>query len=387
MLNSLKKYSKWVTIFVLGVALIAVYKTFDSFSVILAALARVLDASKPFIFAFAIAYILNIPAKKTEGLLRKKVNITYVKKHAHGISVAIAFVLFAAFVFVMLSSLLPAIYKSLLDMADNIPKFVITTSDFVADINSYLEHFGISVDLSGLVTGVSGWFNSKAMSELAKYAQGLVSVTSGIVKVFIALIASVYMLLEKKHIVRALKRIVRLFAKREKSGMIIARFKVINEIFMQYLYSRFTCCIVMAVLSTLILTLMGAKYALLLGVFVGFMDLVPYFGSIISWVVSAIVMAISDGALSAVWCSVVMLVLQQFDGNILAPRVMGKRLEIRPLAIIIAVSVGGSLFGFVGMVISVPVVAIIKTITVEYMLTREKQIRLKHKSGNTENDD
>ncbi len=385
MLDWLKKHSRWVTIFVLGVALIAVYKTFDSFSTIVSAFGSVISAFKPFIFAFVIAYVLNIPTTKLQSLLRKKTNIAYIKKHSHGFSVAIVFVVFLALVFLILSTLLPAMYKSLLDMADNFPVFIERTSGWVSNVNERLEGVNISIDLSGIVNGISSWLNSKSVSEFGKYAQGLLSVTSGIFNVVIALIASVYMVLDKKHIIRSAKRFVRLIIKPEKANSVLEQCSNINNIFMQYLYSRFICCIVMAIASSIILSVSGVKYALLLGVFIGFMDLIPYFGSIISWVVSAVVMLISDGALTAFWCSLIMLILQQLDGNVLAPRVMGKRLDIRPLAIIIAVSVGGTLFGFVGMVIAVPVVAIFKTINTEYVLMKEKQMRRDRKQTISDN--
>ena len=97
------------------------------------------------------------------------------------------------------------------------------------------------------------------------------------------------------------------------------------------------------------------------------MDLIPYFGSIISWVVGLVIMLISGGFSHAIWCSLMVLILQQIDGNVIAPKLTSDRLEVRPLAVIIAVSVGGSLFGFVGMLISVPVVAILKAILSEIL--------------------
>ena len=81
-------------------------------------------------------------------------------------------------------------------------------------------------------------------------------------------------------------------------------------------------------------------------------------------------MTISGGLSHGIWCSAMMLVMQQIDGNIISPKLTGERLEIRPLAIIIAVSVGGSLFGFVGMLISVPVVAILRAIISELLDTK-----------------
>lgn len=216
--------------------------------------------------------------------------------------------------------------------------------------------------------------NSFDINSLGKYAQGIVSFTSGLVDLFIALIASVYMLIDKDRISAGIRRIVGLFSKKEVGDAFMEHCSKINLIFRKYVYSRLICCIVMAISCSIILGIMDEKYALLLGIFIGFMDMIPYFGSIISWIVCAVVMIFTGGLFHSIWCSLVMLVMQQIDGNILAPKVMGSKLDIRPLVIIIAVSAGGTLFGFVGMLISVPVVAIIRAIISEFVISREQTI-------------
>ncbi|MBR0365396.1 MAG: AI-2E family transporter [Clostridia bacterium] len=80
-----------------------------------------------------------------------------------------------------------------------------------------------------------------------------------------------------------------------------------NKIFTQYIYSRLICCVIMAVVCSIILALLGEKYALLLGIFIGVMDMIPYFGSIIATIVSAVIAAISGGLVHAVWCLVALL--------------------------------------------------------------------------------
>ena len=91
------------------------------------------------------------------------------------------------------------------------------------------------------------------------------------------------------------------------------------------------CSVIMAVVCSIVLMIMNVKYALILGLFIGAMDMIPYFGSIISFVISLIVTFITGGVWKGVWTGVVLLVLQQIDGNLLGPKIMGNSLEIRPL--------------------------------------------------------
>lgn len=375
-----KKYSKWASIFVLGAALIAVYKTFDSFHVVTSAARGVLKAAMPFIIAFIIAYLLNIPLKKIDLLIQKRIKNKFVIEHSYAISIAIVYILFILILIVVLSALLPSLFKSLVDMIQHLPAYAETFFNYINHLE-VSRKFGIHFNVAVIEDSFTSFIGSIDTKTLSKFAQGgFTSVTSGIatvasstISVFISIIASVYMLIDKDRMISGVKRVIRAMSKSSKVESGLNQLARINQIFTQYIYSRLICCTIMAIVCTILLALLGEKYALLLGIFIGVMDMIPYFGSIIATVASGVITAISGGALHAVWCTIVLLIMQQIDGNVIAPRVMGSRLDIRPLTIIVAVSVGGSLFGFVGMLISVPVVAIIRVSFVEYIHAREKK--------------
>lgn len=140
----------------------------------------------------------------------------------------------------------------------------------------------------------------------------------------------------------------------------------------------------MAIACSVVLMIFNVKYALILGIFIGAMDMIPYFGSIISCIIAIIVTCITGGMWKGVWVGVVLIILQQIDGNLLGPKIMGDSLEIRPLWIIFAVSVGGTLFGFLGMLFSVPVVAIIRAIASDFIDAREVKNRMPEDSESNE---
>lgn len=371
MFDWLKKHSKWATYFILGTALIAVYKTFDSLSALWSVVRSVFSAIMPFIIAFVIAYMLNIPTRKLKSLLENKVKWKFANKHANGLSVAIVYVVFILVLIWLVGTIVPALLGDFLEIYQNIPQYAQEIVDF-ANKSEIAQKIGFQPEALDLSTQLSKIVEDLLSSDIMKsgiktITSGVWSFASGFMDFFIALIASVYMLLDKERIVKSIYRLASKFNGGGKADAFIKRWSNVNEIFTQYVYSRLICCVVMAVACTLVLAIMGEKYALLLGIFIGFMDIIPYFGSIISWVVGLLIMVISGGWGHGIWCSAVILVMQQLDGNVLAPKVTGDRLEIRPLAIIIAVSVGGSLFGFAGMLISVPVVAILRAILTEFI--------------------
>lgn len=378
MLKWIREHSKWATNFLLGAALIAVYKTFDSFSTLWQGIGYVFKALSPFIVAFAVAYMLNIPVRKIKELLDNKAKHPFVKKHSNGISVAFIYVIFISFVILIIGSIIPAIVDDLVDIYNNIPMYA---GEIVKFLNNFeaLEKLGIKPETlaNQLSVIVESIFSIDVIGYTKTLASGIAAFATTLVNIFIGLIASVYMLLDKERILRSIKYVANLLNSDGKATSFISHWSRVNEVFTQYIYSRLTSCLIVAIACSIVLLIMGEKYALLLGIFIGFMEIIPYFGSIISFIVSFIVMAISGGLGHAVWCCVMIIIIQQLDANIVAPKITSNRLEIRPLAIIIAVSVGGSLFGFVGMLISVPVVAIIRAVILELLEDKAEREALK----------
>ena len=376
-----EKYYGWIIAFVFCVAVIAVYKTFDNFNNITQYLAKIFDAVKPFFIAFIIAYILNIPAKRMQKWLSKSKK-SFIKKHTLGISIITIYVLAIMAVLAILRMLIPALYKNIMDLHNNLPNYITSFQDYINNFEiikkSSLFANGIDLysEMNKIVTSID-------MSQFGKYAQGVYNMTTGLFDIFVAVIASIYMLIDKERLQKGIFRLMGIFLKEKRANSITEYAKRINDIFTNYLYSRLMCSIIMAVVCSIVLMIMNVKYALILGLFIGAMDMIPYFGSIISFVISLIVTFITGGVWKGVWTGVVLLVLQQIDGNLLGPKIMGDSLEIRPLWIIFAVTVGGALFGFMGMLFSVPVLAIIRAIMSDYFTAREMK-KMSEESENNE---
>ncbi len=382
-MKKFEKYYGWIVAFVFCVAVIAVYKTFDNFNNITEYIGKVFGAIKPFLSAFVIAYILNMPMRKLQSLLGKTKN-PFVKKHSLGLSIFVIYIIAIILVVIILRMLIPALYKNLLDLYNNLP-------EYITAFQNYIDSFEIvrKIKLSGnglnLLDGITKMFASVDMNQFGKYAQGVYTMTTGLFDIFVAVIASIYMLIDKERLQNGLVRVMGVFLKKDRVKSITHHAKRINDIFTNYIYSRLACSIIMAVICSITLMIFDVKYALILGIFIGAMDMIPYFGSIIATTIAIIVTFITGGLWQGVWVGVVLIILQQIDGNILGPKIMGDSLEIRPLWIIFAVSVGGTLFGFLGMLLSVPIIAIIRLVVSDYVSSREAKKEIAEDSeGNGE---
>lgn len=369
-----QKYYKWLMAFIFCVAVIAVYKTFDNLKGIGHIIGMIIKAVSPFLIGFVIAYLLNIPTKKLTKLL-KKIKVEYIQKHAYGISILLVYLIAFAVIALIIGMVVPALSKNIIDLSMNLPGYVgrviaeLRNNEIIKKLG-ILENFDVSDTIDGIISKING-------ETFGTYIQGLFNMTSGIVSSFIAVISSVYMLLDKDRIIALSKRVIRMVFKQERADGILRNAEHINSVFTNYIYSRLWCSVIMAVVCTLVLSLMKVRYAVILGIFIGAMDMIPYFGSIISVVIAEFIILITGGIWKTVWTSVTLLVLQQLDGNLLAPKIMGVSLDMRPLEIIVVVTVGGSLFGFLGMLISVPVAAVIRTLIIDMMSEYEEKKKIK----------
>ena len=148
-----------------------------------------------------------------------------------------------------------------------------------------------------------------------------------------------------------------------------------NQIFFKFIVSQFLDAIVVGTILTIAFSIMGIKYAPLLGFTVGLFNMIPYFGAIIGVAVSALITFISGGLAQTIWMTIVAIVLQQIDANIINPKILGNSLKVSPLIVIAAVTIGGAYFGVLGMFLAVPVAAALKIVVmdlIEFKLEKKK---------------
>ena len=125
--------------------------------------------------------------------------------------------------------------------------------------------------------------------------------------------------------------------------------------------------IIVGILTTIAMSILGVKYAVVLGIMIGVFNMIPYFGAIIAIIIATVITFITGGLSQAVWMVIITTILQQIDANIINPKIVGESLKISPLLVIFAVTVGGAYFGILGMFLAVPVVAVVKVIVVDYI--------------------
>ena len=374
-----KSGKKWLYWFSLVSSLIIIYKILDSFSSIENWLSNLFSVLMPFIVGIIIAYILYVPSRKIEKLLSKA---KILNKRARGLSVFITYLIFFAVIVIAIRFLIPPLVESFQDLVNNFQAYYIGIRDKIMELpeDSILKSEFVTNTLNNFTNfKIEDYINLEKMTQ---YAQGVISFASGIFDIFVAVVVSIYLLLERGHIVGFFRRFVEAISTNDIYKNVGMYFRKSNEIFCNFLMGQLSDAIVVGVLASIAMSIMRVKYAIMLGIFIGIFNMIPYFGAIIAVVISIFITILTGGVPQAVQMGVVIIILQQIDSNIINPKIIGDSVKIRPLLVIFSVTVGGAYFGVLGMFLAVPVAAIIKILMDDFIeLKTKKKTQALHKDA------
>ena len=376
-MEELKNHSKkWIYWFLLGVALIVVYKALDNFTNVSEVIGGFFNVIAPFLVGVFIAYLLYVPCQKFENIFLKSKS-KFIKRKARTLSIATVYLIALVILIILINVILPVVWESVIDFINNIQNYYTMAIDRYNSLpdSSFLKSDVVNEAIANVQhIDIKQYFQ---FDTIVSYAMKAVNAVTGIVNIFVALIVSVYVLSERTKILRFFKRLAEAIFKENTYKNIDKYYNHSNEIFFKFIASQFMDAIIVGILVTIAMSIMGIKYAPLLGFFIGLFNIIPYVGAIIAVSVSALITLITGGLTQAIWMLIVVVILQQIDANIINPKIVGQSLEVSPLLVLLAVTVGGAYFGMLGIFLAVPVAAIIKIIAEDYVNYKlaEKQLQ------------
>ncbi len=370
-MNEVKKnFSKWLYWFILAVAIIAVYKFFDNFTAIGNSISHFFDIVTPFLSGALIAYLLYIPASRIEkGLLKSKNKI--IRKRARGLSVFLTIVIVAVILIIIVNVILPVVTKSVVELVNNLQNYWNKTIEKINQLpeDSILKSERVKEVVKTIGDNIQSIDFTQYVSadKITEYIKGAVGVASGIFDIFVTIVVSVYILLGRTSIQKFFEKLGTAIFNQETCNKIGQYLDKSNHIFFKFISSQLIDAVIVGVLVTIAMRIIGVKYAILLGFIIGLFNIIPYFGAIIAVAISILITLITGGFTQALIMAIVVIILQQIDANIINPKIIGNSLEISPLLVIFAVTVGGAYFGVLGMFLAVPVIAILKIAINDYI--------------------
>lgn len=364
--------TKWLYWFLFAVAVIFVYKTLDNFSAIGAWLKGLLEVLMPFIIGILIAYILYIPSKKVESFYRKFKRPRFISKKARPLAVFTVYLIALILIIIAFRFLIPAVANAVVDFVNNFQGYYSTMMKAIEELPE--DSVFKSEEVLNIVNEVKNidFKQFINMEKIAEYAKGAIDVASKVFDFFVALVVSVYVLLQRRDILNFFKDLSRAMFKESTYKSLGRYFDRTNEIFFNFIAGQVLDGFVVGIITSIAMSIMGVKYAVPLGFMIGLFNLIPYFGAIIAVVIAALITFLTGGLTQAILMVVVVTILQQLDANIINPKIIGNSLEISPLLVIFAVTVGGAYMGVWGMFLAVPIIAVIKLFITDYIEYKNK---------------
>lgn len=323
-------------------------------------LSTIFSVLLPFILGSIIAFILNIPMKKIELFLKKK--IKNKDGLIRGLSIVLSLLLFVVIILIICLLIIPKLVGNINMLISSIPALIDKIKEFAINLLGKYPDMQIQIEELFSETGSITSVVSDILSYFINSAMGFVSsIVSGFITVFTALIFSIYMLSQKEYLIRGTKKIIYAIANRKLAETIIKIGNMTNTTFNKFLTGQCLETIILGCLMFVALNIFKIPYALLISVLTAITALIPIFGAFIAAGIGFILILLTN-PFQAIIFIIVFLVVQQIEGNFIYPKVVGKSVGLSPMWTLLAVTTGGKLFGIIGMLIGLPIASIIYTI-------------------------
>lgn len=334
---------------------------------------NIIGIISPFIIGIAIAFILNLVMKIFEErvfiFLDTKKYEKY-KSFKRPLSVILTFITVFAAIIGLVIFIIPQLIDSVSTLTDTVPAYI---KSFEALINKYVSHTEILNTVWN--NFLSAWkevlqFTGQiVVTSLSSVVNITVGFTSGLVNFILSLIFSIYMLINKERLQLGMKKVLYALSKKSFADKVMYVARVSNESFSSYIGGQFIEAIIIGVLCFIGMIILKLPYALLISVLVGVTALIPIFGAFIGTIPSAFIILIID-PMKALWFVIFIIVLQQVEGNLIYPRVVGSSVGLPPIWVMLAMLVGGNTFGLLGMLLGIPTFSVIYKISREFIKKR-----------------
>ncbi|MBE6022202.1 MAG: AI-2E family transporter [Cellulosilyticum sp.] len=334
---------------------------------IMAFLGGIIKIILPILYGFLIAYLFNPIMMFFEGYFIKwfKPKTNRQKKSIRSLSIIAVYLCILGTVIIMIRYLVPQISENIKELLIVLPDSAQTLSDKISGleqtINSNLAGLPYQLDTSKLFDMIDPQkiFNPEIFNNLLSgIMDSALSITSSLYNWIMALVIAFYMLTQKEDFSRGTKRLIYAILNKNHAEKVVAICAEGHSTFIQFFVGKFIDSTIIGIICFIGLSILKNPYALLLSLIVGVFNMIPYFGPILG-AIPAVIITLFTGFMPAVFVGIFIFILQQFDGLVLGPKILGDSIGLSPFWIISGILVGGALWGPLGMFFASPIIAVI----------------------------
>ena len=341
-----------------------------------------IGAAAPLLIGCAMAYVINILMNFYENWYKRLLKQPFARKIERFVCMVFAFLSLFGIVYFIISLVLPELLNCIASFIGMVPKAIQMLVDFIGEerlmeLFPYLEEQGVSFDIHSITKQIEQIVTTVA-SGVGGAVGSIVSVLSNtfsiIMNIVIGLIFSIYVLLDKENLGKQCKTLFHTYVPKQADSIFYV-LRVIDESFRNFIVGQCIEAVILGSLCAVGMTLLGFPYAVMIGAFVGFTALIPIAGAYIGAGVGFVMILMTD-PMQALSFLAFILILQQVEGNLIYPRVVGQSIGLPGIWVLSAITVGGGIMGVAGMLVAVPIAACI------YRLLKEDIVRRKRAKEN-----
>ncbi|MHA8110045.1 AI-2E family transporter [Lactobacillaceae bacterium Melli_B4] len=311
----------------------------------------------PILVAGALFYMLNPIVE-----LLMKVHYKHFRLNRTA-SVAIIFIAFLGILIYIGASFIPRIFTQVTNLFNHLPDVAASTEDTIEKVTNHgwMQNVDITDYINQFQTYLTN-YTQNVLSSITTSLGNIISMATSVAIVIITVPVILFYMLKDGH--KLMPTIEKLIPKRHQKQTVVLLSRM-NETIARYIGGQMIECLFVGIFTSLGYVLIGQKYALVLGVFAGVCNIIPYVGPYIG-ILPSLLVAFSADIKQVIYVVIVVLIVQQLDGNLVYPNVIGKSLQIHPLTIIVILLAAGNISGLVGMILAIPLYAVVKVV-VQYI--------------------
>lgn len=367
-------------IFIVACSVIIFYLSISQIGMILDKISGVIGILQPFIMGFSIAYLLNFILKFYENrvfeyTLIKKINLKFRTKRQLGL--VLTYITSSLFIYVFIKFLFPQLLGSIIGLINDIPRYVNETNKFIDDL---LRNLNIKDNYLYLINdNFNRWveYIIKVATDIIPILGTLIGgLASSIWNIVLGIVISIYLLADKERFFALSKKITYSFLPKAAAEKVIEITHRSNRTFGKFFVGKIVDSFIIGLLTFIILAIFKMPYSVLVSVIVGITNIIPFFGPFIGAVPSFIIILFVS-PVKALWFLLIIFIIQQLDGNLIGPKILGDSIGISAFWILFSILVASKFLGVVGMIIGVPLFAVLYSIIKEIVEGRLKKKGLK----------
>lgn len=351
---------------------IVLYWGLQNLSEVTGFISTMLGFVSPFIMGLCIAFIINVPMKVIEKRLfsfKAMSTSKVIQVLKRPLSMVLTIILIAAIIIIVFFLIIPELVNTISIINRGIPSFMVQVQEWLNTFAS--EHPEITswvtaqeLDWKSISDKIFNFLRNGATSILGSTFNIATSVFSVVFNFILGFVFAIYVLFQKEQLIQQTKRVLYAYLPEPRADKVVSISTLSNRIFSNFLTGQGTEAVILGVLFFIGMSIFQFPYALMISVLIGFTSLIPLVGAFIGCTVGAFLILVTD-PMKALWFIVFFLVLQQIEGNLIYPRVVGNSIGLPGIWVLVAVAVGGSMYGIIGMLLGVPLSSIM------YALLRE----------------